>query len=104
MGYREAIHRAIGLTGPPILFTSLTTMIGLLSFQFASVTAIKDMGLAGGVGVMFAFLHSLITLPLFLSWQGEGGDALLQRGHVVAHEVARRDAAGHCIYSVRLAA
>ena len=78
LGYREAIHRAIGLTGPPILFTSLTTMIGLLSFQFASVTAIKDMGLAGGVGVMFAFLHSLITLPLFLSWQGEGGDALIK--------------------------
>lgn len=63
---REAIIKASGMTGPPILFTSLTTMIGLFSFQFASVTAIKEMGIAGGVGVIFALLHSLVTLPLFL--------------------------------------
>ena len=78
LDYQAAIHRAIGLTGPPVLFTSLTTMIGLLSFQFASVTAIQDMGLAGGVGVIFALLHSLITLPLFLNWQGEGGQTSVQ--------------------------
>ena len=62
----EAIINACGLTGPPVLFTSLSTMIGLLSFQFASVTAIKEMGVAGGVGVMFALINSLVTLPLFL--------------------------------------
>lgn len=86
---RDAIIRASGLTGPPVLFTSLSTMIGLLSFQFASVTAIKDMGLAGGVGVMFALLHSLITLPIFLKWQGEGGRGALRRDVQSRGEAAR---------------
>lgn len=65
----QAIIESCTLTGPPVLFTSLTTMIGLLSFQFATVTAVKEMGLAGGIGVCFALLHSLITLPIFLKWQ-----------------------------------
>jgi len=64
----EAIPRACGLTGPPVLFTSLTTMIGLFSFHFATVTAVKQMGLAGGIGVIFAFGHSVISLPIFMSW------------------------------------
>ncbi len=71
VNHRESIIVAGGMTGPPILFTSLTTMIGLLSFKFASVTAIQEMGIAGGIGVIFALLHSLITLPLFLLWQGD---------------------------------
>lgn len=79
MSAQEAIPHACGLTGPPVLFTSLTTMIGLLSFHFATVTAVKEMGLAGGVGVMFALLHSLITLPIFLMWQGEA-DVSLKSG------------------------
>ena len=71
MGHRRAIVSAFALTGPPVLFTSMTTMIGLFSFKFATVTAVQEMGLAGGVGVSFALLHSLITLPLFLLWQGD---------------------------------
>merc|ERR1712100_727481 len=63
--HQESIVLASGLTGPPVLFTSLTTMIGLFSFYFASVTAVKEMGIAGGIGVIFALLHSLITLPIF---------------------------------------
>ena len=74
--YKQAIIKSAGLTGPPILFTSLTTMIGLFSFKFANVTAIQEMGLSGGVGVIFALLHSLITLPLFLLWQGHRGRTL----------------------------
>jgi uncharacterized protein len=78
---REALIQAAGLTGPPILFTSLTTMIGLFSFNFASVTAIQEMGVAGGVGVIFALLHSLITLPLFLLWQGKRGRIIKDQTH-----------------------
>ena len=65
----QAILASCSLTGPPVLFTSLTTMIGLFSFQFATVTAVTEMGLAGGIGVFFALLHSLVTLPIFLKWQ-----------------------------------
>lgn len=73
----EAIPLACGLTGPPVLFTSLTTMIGLFSFHFASVTAVKQMGLAGGIGVIFALGHSVITLPIFMSWIKEDGSEIV---------------------------
>ena len=88
---REAIGLAGGMTGSPILFTSLTTMIGLLSFQFASVTAIQEMGLSGGLGVMFALLHSLITLPLFLKWQGEEGSPQASDQDKLTHTRATQD-------------
>ncbi|MEC8023462.1 MAG: MMPL family transporter [Myxococcota bacterium] len=64
----EAIARAVGVTGPPVLFTSLTTMCGLFSLNFANIEAIAEMGVAGGVGVMFALTLSLIFLPICLTF------------------------------------
>ena len=63
----EALVHAVSITGPPVFFTSATTMVGLLSLNFASVTAISEMGIAGGVGVMIAWLLSLTFLPIILS-------------------------------------
>lgn len=68
---REAhagLIEAIATTGVPIFFTSLTTMVGLLSFKFASLDAIQDMGVAGAFGVMLAFVHSLLLLPVLLTF------------------------------------
>jgi predicted RND superfamily exporter protein len=67
----EAIVFAIASTGRPVLFTSLTTMVGLLSFRFSSLDAIQDMGTAGGFGVMLAFLFSVVLLPIGLSFRGD---------------------------------
>ncbi|MDP6943172.1 MAG: MMPL family transporter [Myxococcota bacterium] len=64
----EAIVRAVARTGMPILFTTLTTTVGLLSFNFASVIAIRQLGLAGGAGVMMAMVSTLVVLPLTLFW------------------------------------
>lgn len=63
---RTAIIDAGSVTGPPILFTSLTTMVGLLSLGLASVDAIAQLGVAGAVGVAAAFCLSLTLLPLVL--------------------------------------
>ncbi len=63
-----AIVQAAGTTGPPVLFTSLTTMLGLFSLSFASVGAIADMGIVGGLGVMVALLLSVTVLPWFLTF------------------------------------
>ena len=63
-----AIVDAAGITGPPVFFTSITTMTGLLSLNFASVPAIIEMGIAGGVGVMIAWFLSLTLLPAILSF------------------------------------
>ncbi|MDP7040249.1 MAG: MMPL family transporter [Myxococcota bacterium] len=63
----QAILQAAALTGKPIFFTTLTTMVGLLSFRFASVVPIQEMGLAGAIGVFAAFVLTLTLLPIFLS-------------------------------------
>ena len=68
LGNHEAIVRSMGTTGIPVLFTTLTTMIGLLSFQFAATDAIREMGTSGAMGVALALLHSLVYLPIILSF------------------------------------
>ncbi|HAN31632.1 MAG TPA: hypothetical protein DCQ06_08560 [Myxococcales bacterium] len=83
----DAIVYSVSTTAIPVLFTTLTTMVGLLSFRFASVTAISDMGTAGAWGVFVALVHSLVFLPIMLSFnkrsllgaQGAGGSDALDR-------------------------
>ena len=65
---RDAIVQAVGVTGVPVLFTSLTTMVGLSSFRFASMNAIGDMGLAGAFGVSMALAFSFVLLPIALTF------------------------------------
>ncbi len=64
----QAIVAAVASTGVPIFYTSLTTAIGLLSFQLATVGAIGDMGLTGAIGVTAAFLLTITLLPIVLTF------------------------------------
>jgi len=64
----DAIVYAVATTGMPILFTSLTTMAGLLSFRFSTVSAVGDMGTASAFGVFVAFINSLVLLPVLLTF------------------------------------
>lgn len=82
---REAIVEAVSTTGVPLVFTSLTTAMGLVSFRFANVEALAQMGTAAGAGVGLALLHSVVFLPIVLSFntksllgakQVQGGDRL----------------------------
>ena len=66
--HKKALIQAIGSTAKPIVYTSLTTMIGLFSFRFASLEGIQQMGTSGAIGVLAACLHSLIFLPACLSF------------------------------------
>ncbi len=64
----------------PLLFTTLTTAVGLLSFRFAKMDAIAEMGSFAALGVMVALLHSVVFLPIALSLAtgkalAGGGDA-----------------------------
>ncbi|MEZ4269595.1 MAG: MMPL family transporter [Myxococcota bacterium] len=68
----DAIVETIALTGKPVLFTSLTTMFGLVSFNFASISAIANLGNAGAVGVIAALILSLTGVPLVLSLNRRG--------------------------------
>ena len=62
----RALVKALETTGVPIFFTSITTMVGLLSFGFASIRAIQEMGMAGAYAVFVAFLCSITLLPALL--------------------------------------
>jgi predicted RND superfamily exporter protein len=68
----RAVIETVSTTAIPILFTSLTTMVGLLSFRFASIPAIQEMGTAGAIGVGAACLHSLLFLPAVLTFNRKG--------------------------------
>jgi predicted RND superfamily exporter protein len=63
-----ALIKAVATTGVPVFYTSITTMVGLLSFQFASLTAIQEMGLAGAFGVLVAMALSLTFLPALVTF------------------------------------
>ena len=67
-----ALVEALATTGVPIFFTSITTMVGLLSFRFASITAIQEMGVAGAYAVGIAFIASCTILPALLSFHRRG--------------------------------
>ena len=65
---RDAIVYAVAHVGRPILFTSVTTAVGLGSFRFASLTAVGDMGTIGAAGVFIAFFQTIVLLPICLSF------------------------------------
>ena len=76
-----ALVYAAATTATPIIYTSLTTIVGLLSFRFATIDAIQEMGTAGALGVFIACVLSLTLLPALLSFH---------RGGAMGHPGRRR--------------
>lgn len=59
----RAIAESLGHSALPILMTSLTTAGGLGSFVAADLAPIAELGLFAPIGVMFAFLFTVIVMP-----------------------------------------
>lgn len=72
LGNEDSIVRTLGMTGVPIFFTSVTTMIGLFSFGLASIRPVQELGVMGGCGVFFAFAVSITVVPVLLSFNKTG--------------------------------
>jgi len=51
----------------PCFITSITTAFGLLSLSISHIDAVKHFGIGSAAGIMFAFVISIITVPLFLT-------------------------------------
>ena len=64
---RQAIVDALRFAGLPILMTSITTAAGLFSFVWADVAIVSQLGIAAPVGVMLAFLYSIVLLPALIA-------------------------------------
>ena len=75
----DSIIFALGSVGMPIVYTSLTTMMGLLSFQMSSLDAIGEMGASGAFGVFIAMVLSLLILPVSLSFNKRSKLGLRER-------------------------
>jgi len=64
---REAIAYALGHSGLAIIMTNITTASGLMSFSTAEVAPIADIGIFAGIGVLLAFVYTLVLIPAFLA-------------------------------------
>ena len=63
----NAVAFSLGHSGLPIVMTSMTTAAGLLSFSYAKLTAIAEMGIFAASGVLLAVFYTIIMLPALLA-------------------------------------
>lgn len=71
--YREhadkeaAIVHALGHSGLAVVMTNVTTACGLLSFSTSDVAPVADVGIFAGIGVLIAFINTIVLLPAILA-------------------------------------
>jgi hypothetical protein len=63
----QAIVHAMGHSGLAIFMTSLTTAAGLLSFSFAEIATITELGFFASGGVMLGFAYTVVLLPALIA-------------------------------------
>ena len=65
---RQAVIEAVARVGLPCFITSITTAIGFLSFLSAGIKPFREMGIYAAIGVMAAFVLTLVLVPVFYSF------------------------------------
>jgi len=66
--HHQAMHSVFSKTAMACLLTSITTSIGVFSLYFIQLSVIQTMGLLAGIGVLFAFILTIILLPVLMNW------------------------------------
>jgi hydrophobe/amphiphile efflux-3 (HAE3) family protein len=67
-GDKEAsIAYALGHSGLAVVMTNVTTASGLLSFSTSEVAPVADVGVYAGIGVLLAFIYTVVLLPALLA-------------------------------------
>jgi uncharacterized protein len=64
---KQAIIKAIGFAGLPVLMTSVTTACGILSFAWADMASVAQLGYVAPIGVLFAFIYTIVLLPILIA-------------------------------------
>ena len=62
----EAIRRALAETRTGVTFSALTTVLGFLSLLVAGLPPVRELGIYGAVGMVFAFAASQTVVPLLV--------------------------------------
>ena len=65
---RDSLLYSIRVNGKPIFLTSLTTALGFLSMNFSDSPPFHDLGNITAVGVMAAWIYSIVLLPILISF------------------------------------
>ena len=70
---QTAAREALATTGLPVMLTSLTTAASMLGFTITRLGVTTEFGAFAALGVGFAMLHSLVTLPILLGTRWAAG-------------------------------
>ena len=65
-GAAKAVTSALALTAVPSFWCMVTTLLGFLSLRFASARPLQELGTAGAVGTVLAFVLAYLLYPAFL--------------------------------------
>lgn len=63
----DAIRQAMAINTMPVFITSATTAVGFLTLNFSEVPILRDFGNMVAVGVMLAWLLTILLLPALLA-------------------------------------
>lgn len=70
-----ALSSAYEKTGLAIMVTSLTTMAGVLSLALSDLVPIQVFGVMSALGVILAFVFTVVLLPILLSFRHPAADS-----------------------------
>ena len=65
---RDSLLYSLRVNGKPIFLTSLTTALGFLSMNFSDSPPFHDLGNITAIGVMAAWIYSIVLLPILISF------------------------------------
>lgn len=67
MTRREALVQSLVVNWHPVFLTTVTTIIGFMSLNFAGIPPFQDLGNVTAIGVAAAWLYSVTFLPAFIA-------------------------------------
>ncbi|HSF40536.1 MAG TPA: MMPL family transporter [Thermoanaerobaculia bacterium] len=68
--HREKVARTLERLAGPIVFATVTTAVGFLSFLSSPIEPVRSFGLFAGVGVLFCLAWSFVVTPAALTLLG----------------------------------
>lgn len=75
VGVEQALEITLHCTGAGMLTGALTTAAAFAMFAFGELTALKQMGIISGAGIMLALFSMLGVLPAIVAWADRNGEA-----------------------------
>lgn len=87
---REALVKTLSLVGLPCLLTSLTTAVCFFSFVAVDIRPIRDFGVHCALGVIFAFILSVILVPILLYFGKNKNPAKINKDNAAVNDIYHR--------------